>query len=456
MKNTIRSAVVCSVLMLNGCSSTPENSSSDDNVNLSGNYYGSIVWDGDKYKLLSTLYTQRDTEYQIKSSNNEWRFDLLTLDPGFRTERWECQKSPSHNGCEQWEDQEDKFIHVSFTSSDYGDTPSEQAAKRLKEKKEAEDGITANDVVGVLLSPFAAVGAVAGFAAGAVIVAPIMAVAAAANPEDTFTRNNWVEFHHGDFNGAVVVAIENSKYESKDILLAQVASLDKLLVTLKTEKKKQIQQAEQLRLQKMTSLQKLYDSPIDVPKYEIKSFELSDSYQLPINAAQLYSDNASKIANFYANERNSMEGYYVDVEKDAVVQYMARQRAEFDNLGTEQSLVAFINKYQTNDMLSLVATAKVKLSKQRAQEEQQRIAREKVRREQQRKELEDLVAWRNSVEPGDDTFCGPIIEIKGPMVHIALNAKLPGYSSDSWLKKSELFPAYKGCINRNGNLSPQF
>lgn len=61
--------------------------------------------------------------------------------------------------------------------------------------------------------------------------------------------------------------------------------------------------------------------------------------------------------------------------------------------------------------------------------------------------------WRKTLKIGDDTFCGRVIEIKKPMVKIAVSAQLPGYTNEAWLKMEELFPPTYGCRNTNGKLS---
>lgn len=65
-----------------------------------------------------------------------------------------------------------------------------------------------------------------------------------------------------------------------------------------------------------------------------------------------------------------------------------------------------------------------------------------------------LADWRTQLKTGDDTFCGPVIEIKSPMVRIALRAQLSGYGNDAWLKRTELYPPSHGCQNVNGHLGP--
>ncbi len=83
--------------------------------------------------------------------------------------------------------------------------------------------------------------------------------------------------------------------------------------------------------------------------------------------------------------------------------------------------------------------------RKRAQEEAAAI-----KREQQR-----LTQWRKKLQIGDDTHCGPIVDIRRPMFKVALIAQIQGFGSESWLKEAELFTPEYGCRNVNGRLSTQ-
>lgn len=72
----------------------------------------------------------------------------------------------------------------------------------------------------------------------------------------------------------------------------------------------------------------------------------------------------------------------------------------------------------------------------------------------QKAEAQRLVAWRRTLKIGDDTFCGPVIEIKSTMLKIAVRPQLQGFGNEAWLKASEVFPEAYGCYNRNGRLFP--
>jgi len=92
----------------------------------------------------------------------------------------------------------------------------------------------------------------------------------------------------------------------------------------------------------------------------------------------------------------------------------------------------------------------------RQEEERQQQIRERQRQqaaiERQQREVE-YTRWRRTLAVGSSTFCGYVVELKGPMVKIAVNTPLQGYDSEQWLKIDEVYPAHLGCRNRNGILS---
>lgn len=76
-------------------------------------------------------------------------------------------------------------------------------------------------------------------------------------------------------------------------------------------------------------------------------------------------------------------------------------------------------------------------------------------KEKQKIESANLKKWRErKFIIGDETFCGPIIEIRSPMIKLAVNAQLQGFGNEAWIKISDAFPPEYGCKNLNGRLSP--
>lgn len=90
------------------------------------------------------------------------------------------------------------------------------------------------------------------------------------------------------------------------------------------------------------------------------------------------------------------------------------------------------------------------LEKRRQAELALQKEREKIARQEDQRNAE----FRKTLKIGTDTFCGPVIELRRPMVKIAVNVQLQGFGTEAWLKESQIYPAYCGCRNINGQLSP--
>lgn len=72
------------------------------------------------------------------------------------------------------------------------------------------------------------------------------------------------------------------------------------------------------------------------------------------------------------------------------------------------------------------------------------------------RQRQDISAeFRRQLTIGSETFCGPVINIRGPMVQIALNGQLPEFSAEPWLRLENVYPAtLAGCGNINNHLEP--
>lgn len=88
-----------------------------------------------------------------------------------------------------------------------------------------------------------------------------------------------------------------------------------------------------------------------------------------------------------------------------------------------------------------------RLAKKRAQDAAQETER------QRQAEAKKVLAWRKTLQVGSDTFCGPVIEVRHPMVKIFISVQLQGFGNEAWLKSSDIFPPEYGCRNVNGRLS---
>jgi len=115
-------------------------------------------------------------------------------------------------------------------------------------------------------------------------------------------------------------------------------------------------------------------------------------------------------------------------------------------------------KWSQIDFDKVLPVMKERLVKQNKAIRDQFDKREKAMLEESKNRRVALVKlvedWRRQVKEGEDTFCGPVIEMKGNMLRLALNAPLQGYSNEIWVKKSDAYPPEFGCRNVNGRVSP--
>ncbi len=140
------------------------------------------------------------------------------------------------------------------------------------------------------------------------------------------------------------------------------------------------------------------------------------------------------------------------LENEEALQKLQVYRDKFAQAKLSREIRAFIQLYESNDPDGLVPRAMQHLKEA---ERQERIAAQ-VEAERLARESAELAKWRAGLKSGDDTFCGPVIEVKQPMVRIALKVQLPGYAGEQWLKGSEVFPQQAGCSNTNGRLAPAY
>jgi hypothetical protein len=165
-----------------------------------------------------------------------------------------------------------------------------------------------------------------------------------------------------------------------------------------------------------------------------------------LNAALVESDAAARVA---------------ELRRQANERWLADYRARFESAKTVSDLQRFLNLASIADPDDLVPAAQERLAAARQVEEAQRqryAAEREVRRAQEdakrAQEEEARLAWARQLKVGDDTFCGPVIEVRPPMIRIAVRAQLAGFSSEQWLRDTEVHRPERGCLNQNGNLRP--
>lgn len=152
-----------------------------------------------------------------------------------------------------------------------------------------------------------------------------------------------------------------------------------------------------------------------------------------------------------------------DIEKTARARQLAQYRNQFQEARTSADFRVFIERYASDDPERLIPRATQRLGAAEAEVHRKSAERDEHDRkakvaemERQRREAANLASWRTRLKVGDDTFCGPVIEVRQPMIKIAVRAQLPGYASEIWLKTTEVFPSNVSCANRNGELLPIF
>lgn len=85
--------------------------------------------------------------------------------------------------------------------------------------------------------------------------------------------------------------------------------------------------------------------------------------------------------------------------------------------------------------------------------ERKRVAlQEKQAAAQQAKEQQQVVAFRKSISGGDESNCGPIIEVKGKLIKVAV--AVANYGNEHWVRRDEIYPSGWECRFVNGQYQP--
>ena len=117
-------------------------------------------------------------------------------------------------------------------------------------------------------------------------------------------------------------------------------------------------------------------------------------------------------------------------------------KRDFENATTVSKLKEFMETYQQNDYDKLVPLANKKvevLLKAEAAEEQKRRAAEAAEEKRlfalKQAKMEN---WRKALAVGDETNCGPVLELRAAMVKIYFPVK--DYGNEHWIRRPQLFP----------------
>jgi len=94
--------------------------------------------------------------------------------------------------------------------------------------------------------------------------------------------------------------------------------------------------------------------------------------------------------------------------------------------------------------------------KQALEMKRQRIAEEEEYRQNllaQERERKKIIAFRKSLREGDDTNCGPVIEVKGKLVKVAF--ALANFGNEHWIKRDQILSPGYDCRFVNGQYQPE-
>lgn len=149
---------------------------------------------------------------------------------------------------------------------------------------------------------------------------------------------------------------------------------------------------------------------------------------------------------------------YVNNDPDGLIPKAQAKREEllgFEEAAAATELIAAEKRAQNQKRIDQERIEEQRRIADAVEKEQLRIA--DVADESQRNRERVTVEFRKKIVIGSDTHCGPVINVRGPMVQLAVNAPLSGFSAEPWLKIQDVYPAsVAGCRNTNGQLQPVF
>jgi len=381
-------------------------------------------------------------------SESYWTYSVDNLYPTFNKSRFTCQMK--NNKCKFFQDIKSPFVKVNAFKSGYGDTLSQRSNKKE---------LSTSDVLGKTFI---------GVAAGALY--PLTVVVGGAIAVDNFNKGGsiykekYVEFDYDGFVSEVSGAITKEYGSFESYLTYMVAAKNALTKLDSYAANKEFELS--VIIQKYNLDIKwwsLYGKPQKIQLTPYGDVSLPSNGDIESSTVHLY----EKIDDYFIKEQNSTKESYLSKLKTAKKQGLKHQKTRYNRSQSLHSLEAFINDYKGHDLANLIPGAKARLKKIKKnnvriaaenKKRQKRIANEnqitqvKLRISQAKK----LKKWQSGLIVGSMTFCGRVIERNESMIKIAINAKLQGYNNEQWLHISEVYEPHKGCINKNGDLFPQF
>lgn len=177
------------------------------------------------------------------------------------------------------------------------------------------------------------------------------------------------------------------------------------------------------------------------------------AYQMKASEPSEFTLATSSLAlrNFIAKYQNNdpdrlvaqAEKQLPDVEAKETEEAHAQYQQAFESASTESDLESFIGKYHGDDPDNLVPKAQLKLNSVIAKKDAE-----------ERQAREELAKWQNSLQVGDETNCGEVLELRRGLVKV--NFPVENYGNEHWIKKNLILKPDAGCQFVNGNYIPPF
>ncbi|MYN05755.1 hypothetical protein [Pseudoduganella aquatica] len=386
---------------------------------VAADLYAQLERDGNTFKIASNFSMTPPAPSSEKGFLlSSWPFKASNLDPAFDTKRFECviNSATKSDGCEKYRNNENSFVYVNTLSSFYGKTPDER--RNIENRGGSAAGENAKAVAGgVLALPFL------------VVASPLLLLGQATKTE----TKKWVEFNHEEFMKAQEAGIKNSGFSSKEDFFKFQVNASKVFDNLNKTNLDQLAWLNGAVKKEREALRDYVNVGI-----EVNSYSFSPS-KFVIPQLEIKQD----LVAFESSNGAAIKQYYDDQYRDFAASL------EADRIKLRPAYEAKLKQIE--------AAEKERLA-QEIVAEKERIKQEKIANEQRRlalaKEAARLESFRKTLKVGEDTFCGPVIEVKYPMIKVAISAPLPGFASETWLKSNQVFPSEYGCRNVNGKLSP--
>ena len=425
--------------------------------------FGVIERVGNQFTVLPELDSSQvlDAPFFLNPQGVErrWKFDWGNLEPAFNTYRFECRNpnraisclrsaKRSLPACDEYADGETNFVKLSLTKSDYGDTPRE----RLTKSPLGLGGIAMGAFAGIFIVPVA------------VVALPIIGVGrAVSNPECVGWDTKWVEFDHDAFSKELKQSLERVNWGASEQRRSVEEPYRRFLAEVSQLDDRQYQESEQTLLdvsQQIKPLEALLSqmkvkSNFVLPKVkrwqQPKEFaQVHDSYAEPFGRA------SSQINSYYAGERERLAK---EAEKRLAAlkeQSISASQASFDRAHRSSDWRQLVSALEaTADPGGILIASKEQLTVALKAEdderaaEQRRIAQWTVKQDEERRKFAlEVARFRKGLKVGQQSNCGPIIELKADLVKVAM--PIPEYGTEHWVRSGILYPAGHPCPWRNG------